>query len=338
MKQIYLVIIFCSLFCWQIPAWAQEATRELWLCSSMGEQVTRVLIDDFQNRTGIKVQVTYLPTGKGTSRLDYLQKQDIDCWLGGRAEEYHLAMKRGMLEPYKAAGAYQIPAAMSSREGYWTSLYLEYIAFISNKQRLHDLGLYAPTTWQELLLPQFREQIVLADFQNGGAAYGMLTSLWQLEGEEQALKFAGRLNGQDIVYADSYEEAVDLVYRGKKAVTVVPLKYALHLEKEHPHLFATVVQDANRNLLTCVAIMDQVVHEQEAQALVDYLLTDYGGEALRNAGFSYYWHAKEYLRNNNRQEILGNIIVPVDDLEWTAGSKDEIIERWLAAGHNTLNY
>ena len=336
MKKLCLLLILCSWFCLHTSAWAQEEPKELWLCSSMGEQVTQVLIDDFQQRTGIRVQVTYLPAGAGSSRLEFLQEQQFDCWLGGRAEEYYLAARKGMLEPYKAAQAHQIPAAMRSREGYWTSLYLEYIAFISNKKRLQELGLYAPNTWQELLLPPLEGEIVLADFHNGGATYAMLTSLWQLEGEQQALQFAGRLNGQQVTYTPTYEEAVALVYCGAKAVTVVPLKYALQLEKEHPHLFSTVVQDANRNLLTCVAILQGAIHEEEARALVDYLLTDASEETLRAAGYPYYWQVKNYPANTNRTEILGNIAVPVDDLEWTVGYKDEIISSWLAAGKDNL--
>ena len=303
----------------------------MWLCSSMGEQETQVLIDDFARRTGVRVRVSYLPAGAGSSRLEFLRGQQFDCWLGGRAEEYYLAAQEGMLEPYKAANAYQIPASMRSREGYWTSLYLEYIAFISNKNKLRTLGLYAPNTLQELLLPQLEGEIALADYHNGGATYAMLTSLWQLEGEKQALQFAGRLNGQQVKYTPTYAEAVDMVYQGVKAVTVVPLKHALHLEKEHPHLFATVVQDANRNLLTCVAVLEGVTHAEETHAFIDYLLTDASEEALRAAGYPYYWQVKNYPYNNNRMEVLGNIAVPVDDLEWTAGSKEEIITSCLNA-------
>ena len=331
MKKICLIMALWSWLSVLNLGWAQEENGKLWLCSSMGEQETQALIDNFQQCTGIRVRVTYLPAGGGDSRLDFLQEHPLDCWLGGRAEEYYLASRKGMLEPYKAPASYQIPASMRSREGYWTSLYLEYIAFISNKNNLRELGLYAPNTWQELLLPQLEGEIALADFYNGGASYAMITSLWQLEGEEQTLKFASRLNRQQLSYTKSYEEAVELVYSGAKTVTVVPLKYALHLEKEHPHLFATVVQDANRNLLTCVAIMDQVVHLEEAQAFIDYLLTEQSEKALREAGLLYYWQAKDYPYNGNRLEILGNIHVPVDDLEWTAGQKEKIISTWLAA-------
>ncbi len=331
MKKYYFLFVLCSWFCLQTVVWAETAPRELRLCSSMGEQVTQVLIKDFQVQTGIEVQVTYVPAGNWESRLSFIKEQQCDCWLGGMAEEYYLAAKQGLLVPYKSALAYQIPASMRSREGYWTSLYLEYIAFISNKNKFRELGLYAPNTLQELLLPQLRGEIILADLHNGGATYSLLTSLWQLEGEEQALKFAGRLNRQWVTYADTYEAAVAMVYSGEKAVTVVPLKYALLLEKEHPHLFTSVVQDANRNLLTCMAILDGVQHEEEARAFVDYLLTDSGSEALQAAGFPYYWQVKNYPYNVNRMEVLGNVTVPVDDLEWTAGSKDENIRRWLTA-------
>lgn len=304
---------------------------EINLCSSLSERFTTILVEDFSKRTGVKVNVAYLPGGSFSERMDFLRNNKFDCWLGGTAEEYYLAEQQSMLEPYKAKDGYKVPAQMRSRQGQWTSLYLEYIAFISNKPKLRDNGLYAPDTWKELLLPEFKNEIAIPDFAHGGASYGMLTSIWQLRGKEAALDYAAKLNAQNITYTNSYVDAVDMVYKGEKIVAIVPLKYALQLEEQHKHLFATVVKDANRNLLTCVAVLRTGTHKEQAKEFIEYLMSDASEELLLANGYLYTWHVKNYPYNDGRRELIGNVQVPTDDLSWTSVEKNEIISQWLKA-------
>lgn len=183
-KVIMMVILLCAMLTAGCQQQQQETPRELNICSSMEGKATKLLVQDFAGRSGIKINIVQLPAGSFNERLEFIKKNNIDCWLGGTVEEYYLASQQHLLQPYQAAEAYKVPAAMRSKEGYWTSLYLEYIAFLSNKDKLHQLGLYAPNTWNELLRPQLHGEIVIPDFVYGGASYGMLTSIWQLRGKK----------------------------------------------------------------------------------------------------------------------------------------------------------
>lgn len=323
------VLILCC--CLAVGCGQQEKQRELNICSSMGSKLTEVLAEGFAQEADVKVNIKYLPPGSFRERMDFIRENNIDCWLGGTAEEYYLASQQNLLQPYLAEDAYKVPAEMRSREGYWTSLYLEYIALLSNKEKLRQFGLYAPDTWTELLQPAFRDEIVMTDFSYGGASYGMITSVWQLQGKEAALQYAAAFNRQNITYTDSLEKTVQLVYSGEKTIAVLPLKYALHLENRYRHLFATVVEDANRNLLTGAAVIKGSANAAEAQKFLDYLMNDKSMNLLAENGYDYMWHVKYYPHNTMRRELLGNIAVPSDDLSWTAVEKNEIIRQWLSA-------
>ena len=301
------------------------------VCSSMSKAVTQLLVEEFAQKQGVEVNVKYLPAGSFAERMDFLRANKFDCWLGGTAEEYYLADQQSLLSPYKPKEFYKMPAELRSRQGQWTSLYLEYIAFISNKEKLSNYGLYAPDTWEELLQPAFKNEIVVPDYINGGASYSMITSIWQLRGKEAALEYAGKLNRQRISFTDSVAEAVEQVYQGEKMVAVVPLRTAILLETKHKHLFATVVKDANRNLLNCVAVMNKADNMEEARSFIDYLISDESEALLRSRGYQYIWHAKNYPYNDGRKELIGNVNVPVDDLSWTAVEKSEIIRQWVRA-------
>lgn len=309
----------------------KQPEKELALCSSMGKELTEVIAADYGKAMGTKVHISYLPGGTQQQRFDYLRRHKFDVWLGGTSEEYFLADEQHILQPYLAKESYKVPAELRNRSGQWTSLYLSYIALLSNKNNLHAYGLYAPETWDELLAPELKDELAMADFSLGGVSYSMLTSVWQMRGREEALRFAAKLNTQQPQYTAGFGEAVDLVYIGKKTVAIVPLDYALLMEARHRHLFATVVKDANRTILTGAAVMQSAPHIEQAHSFLDYLMSDAGEQLLPNHGYHYMWHVKNYPYNDGRRELIGNVQVPVDDLSWTAGFKNEIIRKWKNA-------
>ena len=308
---------------------ADDKPKELYLCSSLGRTMTEDIVADYTAATSTKVHLTYLPGGTLQERLDYLRQHKFDCWLGGTAEEYYMANKQNILRPYITKESYKVPAELNNRQGEWTSLYLSYIALLSNKNNLRNYGLYAPETWDELLVPELKDEIAIPNLSLGCASYGMVTSLWQLWGKGKALDFAAELNKQYPIYTTTPGEAIDLVYIGKRTVAVLPMDYALIMESRHSHLFATVPKDANRTMLTGAAVMKNNIDERQAQAFLDYLMSDDSVEALNRRGYPYIWHVKNYPYNDGRRELIGNVNVPVDDLNWTASYKSEIIRQWL---------
>ncbi|MDY4920196.1 MAG: extracellular solute-binding protein [Phascolarctobacterium sp.] len=335
MRKLFFAIIMALLCAMLIIAGCgkedKKESKQLYLCSSMNKAFTELIASNYNKKTGVKVVVSYLPAGTQQHRFDYLRQKKIDIWLGGTSEEYFLADEQRILEPYLAKESHKVPVELRNRTGEWTSLYLSYIGLLSNKNNLHAYGLYAPESWDELLAPQLKDEIAMAYFSQGGASFGMLTSIWQLRGREAALQYAAKLNAQNPTYTAGFGEAVDKVYIGKKTVAVVPLDYALIMENRHSHLFATVPKDANRNILTGAAIIKGAPHEELAKHFLDYLMSDEGVALLTNNGYHYMWHVKNYPNNVGRKELLGNLQVPVDDLGWTSTYKSEIIKKWLNA-------
>ena len=333
-KQAFIRILCLLLVIFALGGCGSEKPKEtpqLHLCSSMNKAFTELIADSFGKKTGTKVVIHYLPAGTQQQRFDYLRQQKIDVWLGGTSEEFFMADEQHVLQPYLAKESHKVPAELRNRTGEWTSLYLSYIALLSNKNNLQAYGLYAPESWDELLAHQLKDEIAMADFSLGGASFGMLTSIWQLRGREAALEYAAKLNAQNPDYTSGFGEAVDKVYIGKKTVAVVPLDYALLLETRHRHLFASLPKDANRNILTGAAIIKGTPHEELAKKFLDYLMSDEGAELLPKNGYHYMWHVKNYPYNDGRRELIGNVRVPVDDLSWTSTYKNEIIKKWTSA-------
>lgn len=307
--------------------------QELRICSSLGKNMTELLVNDFveQNKGKIRADITYIPGGSTEERLRFIAQGRFDCWLGGSPEEYFTANQDKLLEAYSAKEAFKVPVELRNRRSLWTNLYLSHIAIISNKNKLHNLGLYAPTSWQDLLAPQYKNELAIPNYNLGGSSFGMITSIWQLQGKETALKYAGKLNQQKPQYTNNLLEAADLVYKGKKTSAILPMDYAIELEAKHGHLYASVPKDANRNLITGIALLNKAPNISCGQQFIDHLMSDGSKELLKQKHYDYIWHIKDYYNSANRVELTGKLTIPVDDLAWTSTYKSEIIRQWLEA-------
>jgi len=103
-------------------------------------------------------------------------------WFGGSNTSHIAAAGAGLLAPYTESLAWQyIAPQFRDPAGYWIGLYVGYIGFVSNTEFLAEAGVDAPTSWQDLLKPEFTGEITLAYAFSSGTAYttlaGMLTAV-----------------------------------------------------------------------------------------------------------------------------------------------------------------
>lgn len=330
MKVILVALLSVVLCCSGCGNDTKEEQKSIKICSSLNETMTDILVEDFAKQQNIKVEVRYLPVGNLDERLKFLREGNFDVWLGGTPEEYYLAGEQKMLRSYRPQEAYKVPAEMRENQWRWTGLYVDYIGFLTNRARLRELGLYAPDTWEELLKPELWEETVLADFKNGGRSYGMITSIWQLRGEAAAMEYAASFNSQLPLYTASEWEAIEEVRSGRKTVAVVSLSVALQLERQNRDLFATLVKDGNKNCITGAAVL-QGANLAEAQSFMDYLLSERSKDLLASKGYPLLWRVSDYAHDDGRKMMIGDLLLAVDDLSWTAGQKSVIIQQWLNA-------
>ena len=224
MKVILVTVLSIVFLCSGCSSNIKEEQKSIKICSSLNETMTDILAEDFAKQQNVKVEVRHLPAGNLDERLNFLREGKFDVWLGGTPEEYYLAGEQKMLRSYRPREAYKVPAEMRENQWRWTGLYVDYIGFLTNRDRLRELGLYAPETWDELLKPELWEETALADFKNGGRSYGMITSIWQLRGEAKAMEYAASFNSQLPLYTASEWEAVEAVRSGRKTIAILPFQ------------------------------------------------------------------------------------------------------------------
>lgn len=325
---VLLLALLCLLILEGCGSQKQDSPSEgvVRVCSSMNRNLSKALVEDFANKTGIMVEFDPLVATSLPQRLDLLGVSKVDVWMGGSAEEYYMAAERDMLEPYLPLGASNISPKYMDRDARWVPLSIDYIALLSNRNNMNRLGIEPPASWDELLQPVLHNEIAMADLATGGPSYGLITSLWQLRGQEAALRFAGALRTQQVQYLPTEAKAGYEVYLGRKAVAVMSLHHALALEREHSFLYAAPVRDGNKNMITAAAILKTGAKRKAAERFMEYL---YSKEAMQIMREYHLNPLADMVMDKNRYNDIGT--VPNDDLRWMAGEKQELIKKWLNA-------
>lgn len=334
MKKLLAVLLTLCLFCIAgCDSQKEEQGRKeksINICSSMNRDLSKALIEDFANRTGILVEFEPLAPAGLPQRLDMLARSRYDVWMGGTVEEYYMAAERRMLVSDHPADAANLPYRYVDRDGRWLPLWTDHIALVSNKRNLRVMGIRAPKRWDDLLQPVLFKELVLASPEVGGASYGMITSIWQLQGREKALRFAGRLRTQKPEYVPTDAKAAYQVYRGTKTVAVLPLKYALALEKEHPDLYAAPVREGNKDLITAAAILDVGPNREAARRFMAYLLSPEAGRIMQAHGIVPLT-AEGSTQDFSTENDDDRYVIPKGDLHWMAAAKQQNVKEWLNA-------
>ena len=103
-----VIMILCLLFILgcasdkKPSAQAEIKPQNIKICSTLGKNITELLVKDFVKQSKVKIipTIEYVPGGTLEQRLAYIEKGNFDCWLGGTAEEYYTANGHKLLAPY----------------------------------------------------------------------------------------------------------------------------------------------------------------------------------------------------------------------------------------------
>lgn len=310
--------------------------KVLKLCSSTSTTLVTELVNDFSNRTGIIVELEPLAPEPLSVRLRHVKESDSDIWLGGSAEEYYIAGRRNMLRTVHPSTAVYIPARFRDFTDRWLPLWVDHISLLSNKEKMKSMRISPPESWSDLLQPVLYSEIVMAEPHRGGASYGMITSIWQWNGEKQAMQYASDLRTQKPLYTTTREEAAEAVISGKCSVAVLSESYARELEKNNRNLCGVRVKSANKDMLTAIAVLKSCKNTEAADKFMHYIFTDDAAAIMES------YDIMPLSRSESDRNLLqkyngGSVQSPKGDLWWMADKKKFILRKWYTAVPDVVN-
>jgi iron(III) transport system substrate-binding protein len=95
------------------------------------------------------------------------------------------------------------------------------LGFAYNTELLAKRKLPVPRSWADLLRPEFKGEVQMANPATSGGAYTAVATLVQLMGEDKAWDYMARLHKNISTYTRSGEAPIKAVSRGEAAAAIV---------------------------------------------------------------------------------------------------------------------
>lgn len=195
---------------------AAHASEKLNLVTSLDPLEAREYIMEFEKASGIKVQWIRLAAGEALSRLKSEAKNPTqDIWFGAPSPEFVAAKNAGLLQSYSSSATAKIPQKWRDPENFWTPIYFGAIGFITHE------GTRPPTSWEDLLLPEYKGEIVVSYPYTAGTGFTIFAGLCAIMGEEKALEYAKALDANVRRYTKSGGSPIIEVGLGEAGVGIV---------------------------------------------------------------------------------------------------------------------
>ena len=194
------------------------------LCSVQAEWCNGAVVA-FEKQTGIKVAMTMKGSGESIAQINAEKENPkTDVWFGGTGDPHLQAAELGLTLPYQSPMVDQLhPWAKRQWEisGQKTvGIYAGALGIGYNPEVLTRKKLPVPKCWSDLIKPEFKGEIQMANPNSSGTAYTAIATLVQLMGEEGAFDYLKKLHANINSYPRSGTGPIKAVARGETSVSV----------------------------------------------------------------------------------------------------------------------
>jgi iron(III) transport system substrate-binding protein len=210
------------------------------------ENWCRAMTNEYQKQTGINVRMTRMSAGEIYARLRAEKENpQADIWWGGTGDPHLQAAEEGLTEEYKSDTLPKLrewAQKQAQRSKYRTvGIYLGALGFGYNTEEIASRKLTPPACWADLIKPEFKGEVQMADPNSSGTAWTALATLVQLMGEEPAFVYLRKLNanineytkagaapaqaaglGETVIGIAFQHDVIDVAIRGKPVQVVSP--------------------------------------------------------------------------------------------------------------------
>jgi len=204
---------------------AAQAQGQLNLYCSVQVEWCNAVASEFQKATGITVNMTQKGSGETLAQIRAeAQRPRGDVWFGGTGDPHLVIADEDLSTPYASPmNAKLQPWALQQHKisgGRSVGIYSGAIGFGINTELLAKKNVKAPSCWADLIKPEYKGEIQVANPNSSGTAYVIIATLIQLWGEEPAFDYLKKLHPNINAYARSGTGPIKAVARGETSLSL----------------------------------------------------------------------------------------------------------------------
>jgi iron(III) transport system substrate-binding protein len=324
----FLAAILALTLALSAPTWAGEIT----VYTSLEEDDAKVYLEAFARvEPDVKVNMLRLSTGDlGARMLAEKSNPRHDVIWGWAVTQMVDPRILEMLEPYSPPGVDKVNQQFRDPQGRWFATTGYLAAFCVNTEVLKSKNLPMPTSWQDLLNPVYKDQLIMPNPASSGTGYLQISSLLQIKGEDEGWKFLHELDKNMGQYIKSGSKPCKLTRVGEYAVGASFAFVGVKSIQEGYPIKVVIPSEGAGYEIEVSGLMHSSTHKADARQFLNWLLTP---EAARLYGER---AAMSSVPGSVQSEDARKAGLPADistvlykmDFDWSAENKDRILKRW----------
>lgn len=235
-----------------------------------------------------------------------------------------------LTESYEASGLDKIPEQFRDSENRWFAPQGYMAAFCVNKPRLEEIGAPVPTSWNDLLDPAYKGEVVMPNPVSSGTGYLQIASLIQGMGEEKGWEFLEKLDANIGQYIKSGSRPCRVARAGEYAIGASFAFIALKSIEEGYPIEMVIPSEGAGYEMEANALMASSTKKDAARQFLDWTLSENAVSAyaeykalvsVKGAPMS------EAALAAGMPENVEEILFPMDFAK-SAQERDDILDRW----------
>ncbi|MBC2775161.1 ABC transporter substrate-binding protein [Rhizobium sp. AQ_MP] len=209
-----------------LSAGSALAAGELNLICAADVVICEQMQGDFEKAHDIKVNMVRMSSGEAYAKIRAeARNPKTDLWWAGTGDPHLQAASEGLTEEYKSPMLDQLQdwaKNQAESSGFKTvGVYAGALGWGYNTEIFKQKGYKEPVCWADLLAPELKGEIQIANPNSSGTAYTALASLVQIMGEDKAFEYLKSLNANISQYTKSGSAPVKAAARGETGLGIV---------------------------------------------------------------------------------------------------------------------
>jgi iron(III) transport system substrate-binding protein len=324
--------LFAAVLALNLVANASATAGEITVYTSLEEDDAKVYLEAFAKvAPEVKVNMLRLSTGDlGARMLAEKSNPRHDVIWGWAVTQMVDPRILEMLESYSPPGVDMVNSQFRDPQGKWFATTGYLAAFCVNTEVLKSKNLPMPASWQDLLNPVYKDQLIMPNPASSGTGYLQISSILQMKGEEEGWKFLHELDKNMGQYIKSGSKPCKLTRVGEYAVGASFAFVGVKSIQEGYPIKVVIPSEGAGYEIEVSGLMKTSANKKDAKRFLDWLLTK---EAARLYGER---AAMSSVPGSVQTEDARTAGLPADistvlykmDFDWSAKNKQRIIERW----------
>lgn len=303
-------------------------TQSLKVYSIIHDEETEALTKLFTEKTGIPVSYLRATTGELVNRvITEKDNPQADILLGG-ASSYHIqAAKEGALESYASPLAKNLPSYAVADDNNWTGFCVLTLGVGVNEKRFAEKfpGTPLPATWEDLLNPAFKGEIVMTNPVASSTGYLFVQNQLQRLGSEKGWEYLLALTKNVGQFPDSGSAPAKLLGTGEYAIGI---SYLHALTKYNAQGFNVKAISVPQSVgdVDCVSILKNTKNLSAAKKFIDFILSPEAQSLMSSITFT--TPVNPEAKGPEGGIAISEIDLIDYDVQKASVEKSEVLDKW----------